>query len=55
MPIDAQEQGALEQLALKIAMLEQRVSQLEQEKDHMRDMMQRMADHAGFSHPGWGS
>jgi uncharacterized protein involved in exopolysaccharide biosynthesis len=34
-----------------LAAAEQRVAALEQTVEHMRDMMQRMADHAGFSHP----
>ena len=43
MPIDAQEQQAFEQLAIKIHDLEQRVSQLERDRDRLSDRVDNLA------------
>ena len=53
--MDPQEQALLTVEQQEIADLKNRVADLEQKFEHLRDMMAHMADHAGFSHPGWGS
>ncbi len=53
--MDPQEQAILTVEQQEIADLKNRVADLEQKFEHLRDITAHMADHVGFSHPGWGS
>jgi Tfp pilus assembly protein PilN len=53
--MDEQEQALLTIEQQEIADLKNRVAALEQAVQHMRDVLDHLADHSGFSHPGWGA
>ena len=52
--MDQQTEQALAIHMAQIMALQQQVADLAQRVEHMRDIMAHMADHAGFSHPGFG-
>ena len=53
--MDSQEQALLTVEQQEIVDLKNRVADLERRFEEMREMAAHMADHVGFSHPGWGS
>jgi len=52
--MDQQVEAMFQAQEQQIAALTQRVADPEQRADHTRDMVERLADHSGFSHPGFG-
>jgi predicted nucleic acid-binding Zn-ribbon protein len=52
--VAATQEGQISALTQRVAAAEQRIAALEQRADHMRDIVERLADHSGFSHPGFG-
>jgi uncharacterized coiled-coil protein SlyX len=53
--MDPQIEAMFQAQEQQISALTQRVAELEQHLEQVRDMASHMADHVGFSHPGWGS
>ena len=52
--MDQQEQALLTVEQQEIVDLKNKVAELEQRLEHMRDWIAHMGDHVGFSHPGFG-
>lgn len=52
--MDPQVETLFQAQEAQISGLTNRVAVLEEQLDHLRDLVARLADHSGFSHPGFG-